>query len=132
MKRWQIIAAYCGAGPVIGGLVVATAVAMSERTDATPLLEVMLICVAFAFPFGGLAALGSGIVHALLAQRVKPAALVCAVVAAGLACHLATAHMLGNLDRVVDSPGSFVQFSIPVVVSASVLCALLLRFRRHP
>lgn len=131
MKRWQIVATYCGAGPVIGGLVVAAGVLLTERTDATPPLEVVLICVAFAFPFGGLAALGSGVTHALLVGQARPAAVLGGVVAAGLALHTTMALMIGRSSRLLESVQSLAVFAAPAVISAAVLCSTLLWLQRR-
>lgn len=127
MKRWQIIALYATAGPVLGGLLVSVGMVLLEPTPMDMLPQIVAVCVLFAFPVGGLAALGAGVAHAVLMGRAKPVTLVFAVSLAGLTFHLATVFLMGNHRRLFDSPGSVLAFAFPPVASAAILAIMLLR-----
>lgn len=120
--RFSLVLLYAVVGPPLGGLVTAAGAIAAGHARTTPLPELLLIFMAFGYPFGGLAALGAGLAHAALEGRLGNAALLGAVVTAGMLAHLAMAALIGNLGRVLESGMSLVGFAAPVVISATALC----------
>lgn len=132
MKRWQIIAAYACIGPILGGLTVAVGSFLIDPPSDRFLFnfEFVVVVLLFSFPYGMLSALASGLAHALLFPKVKPAVLVTLVCLVGLSFHIVTLFLIGNTARVYESPSSLLAFALPPVASAAILSMLLVRCAR--
>jgi hypothetical protein len=128
VKRWQIIAVYGCLGPLLGGVVVAAGVVISEPPPARFLLEFIATCLVFSIPFGLLAAIAAGVAHALLLPRAKPPILIACVCLVGFGFYAATVFMIGSPARLLESPASLLGFALPPIATAAMLSTVLLRY----
>ena len=126
MRRRQIIGTYALAGPLLGGLLIATFMVIDDPHSAIPLTGRIALSLVFAFPFGGLAAVTAGAAHAALGKRLRPRMLVLAVSLAALIAHIVTAFVIGNPSSILQSWLSIFGFVVPPVVGAVAISSFLL------
>lgn len=87
MEPWQIVVAYLIFGPPLGALIGTFGAGMFHPSSGAELPGVFGFFLLFSYPYGGLAALVSGIAHALLYAKVSRVALIALVSVAGACGH---------------------------------------------
>lgn len=132
MNRIQIFFLYLLAGPLVGGLLVVAAVAITTMPPLDMLVEMVVTGLIFAYPLGLFAALGAGAAHLAMSARLKALSLVAYVTVAGLLGHIVTMLLMTNASGLMGSPMDLIAFVTPPIVSALIICSAILLFeRRH-
>jgi cytochrome bd-type quinol oxidase subunit 2 len=86
----------------------------------------IIVILGASYMVGALAAIGAGIAHALLVQRVSPAALIVGVNIVAVAFHIGAVFLISDKpQQIFESPLSFLEVAFVPIISASAISSFL-------